>query len=240
MELGNGKGAGSGGSVGIADRAGLVRVIEVWAHGWARARTHPAPRAVPGGFRIELGSPRDAVRYIVPAPDPGALRDLARTVAAPHTWLKIFAPRAEVAPLLSDAWRLHGPQYLMTAPPPPSDQVTPAPPGYRLDTEECDGILDVRVWATGDAAGVPAASGRTALTGGTGGAPVSAVYDMITTEPAHRRRGLGRLVMTTLGVHAARRGATEGVLVATPSGRELYTALGWCLRSPVTEMVCEG
>ncbi|MEU3709289.1 GNAT family N-acetyltransferase [Streptomyces catenulae] len=240
MELGNGGDAGSGGSVAVADRAGLVRIVEVWAHGWARARTHPVPRVVPGGLRIELGRPRDAVRYILPDPDPVALRDLDRTAAAPHTWIKVFAPHAEVAPLLSPAWHHAGPQYLMTAPMPPSSQVTPAPPGYRLDTEECDGILDVRVWATGEAADRPAASGRAALIGGTGGAPLSAVFDMITTEPEHRRRGLGRLVMTVLGIHAARRGASEGLLVATPSGRELYASLGWCLRSPATEMVCKG
>jgi GNAT superfamily N-acetyltransferase len=249
MELGNGGWAGGpGGTVGAGDPArsgdpaGLERVTAVWAHGWSRARATPAPRAVPGGFRIEVDRPREAARYVLPAADPAVLGELVRTVTAPDIWLKICAPRSQVAQLLTAAWRYDEPQYLMTAPMPLSPLVTTPPPGYRLDTEECDGIMDVRVWAT-DGPGAtdrPAASGRTALTGGMGGTPVSAVHDMVGTEPEHRRRGLGRLVMAALTTHAARRGAIEGVLVASPPGRELYAALGWQLRSPVTAVVREG
>ncbi|GAA3165618.1 MULTISPECIES: GNAT family N-acetyltransferase [Streptomyces] len=242
MELGNGGCATARGPVGTADRAGLVRVVGVWAYGWARARTTPVPQIVPGGFRIEVGRPREAARYVLPDADPAVVRELARTVTAPDIWLKICAPRDRVAPLLRAGWRYDEPQYLMTAPLPPSPLVTAVPPGYRLVTEECDGITDVRVWATNGptAADRPAASGRTALTGGTGGAPVSAVYDMIGTEPEHLRRGLGRLVMAVLTTTAVRRGALEGVLVASPPGRKLYEALGWQLRSPVTAVVREG
>ncbi|WP_405743891.1 hypothetical protein OG422_19400 [Streptomyces sp. NBC_01525] len=125
---------------------------------------------VPGGFRTEVGHPREAARYVLPAADPAVLRALARTVTAPDIRLKICAPRAEVAPLLTAAWRYDEPQYLMTAPLPPDPPAAAPPPGYRLDTEECDGIMDVRVWATGGAADRPAASGRIALTGGTDGA----------------------------------------------------------------------
>ncbi|MFD9816278.1 GNAT family N-acetyltransferase [Streptomyces sp. NPDC059080] len=221
------------------DPAGLARVAGVWARGWARARATPAPRVVPGGFRIEVGHPRHAARYVLPAADPAVLRALARTVTTPDIWLKICAPRAEVAPLLTAAWQYDEPQYLMTATLPPDPPAAAPPSGYRLGTEECDGIMDVRVWATGTA-DRPAASGRTALTGGVDGTPVSAVHDMIGTEPEHRRRGLGRLVMAALTAHAVRRGATEGVLVASPPGRELYTALGWHLRSPVTAVVRKG
>ncbi|WP_399086979.1 GNAT family N-acetyltransferase [Streptomyces sp. BBFR2] len=234
-----GPGAPAGPPV-AGDPAALARIAAVWAHGWARSRATPPPRAVLGGYRIEVGRPRHAARYVLPAADPAVLRELARTVA-PDVWLKICAPRDRVAPLLTGAWRYDEPQYLMTAPLPPSPPDTVPPPGYRLVTEECDGILDVRILVTGRAAADrPAASGRTALTGGTGGAPLSAVHDLIGTEPEHRRRGLGRLVMAALTAHAVRRGAFEAVLVAGPPGRNLYTALGWHLRSPVTAVVREG
>ncbi|MGW2009169.1 GNAT family N-acetyltransferase [Streptomyces nigrescens] len=86
---------------------------------------------------------------------------------------------------------------------------------------------------------VLAASGRAALTtGAPGSSPApyapSVVFDMIGTEPAHQRRGLGRAVMAALAGRAVERGARQGVLVASPDGRALYEAMGWRLRSPVT------
>jgi ribosomal protein S18 acetylase RimI-like enzyme len=71
------------------------------------------------------------------------------------------------------------------------------------------------------AAGEPAASGRMTVIG------TDAVADMISTEPAHRRRGLGRAVMGALVAEAVEQGATDGLLVASPDGLELYRALGW-------------
>jgi ribosomal protein S18 acetylase RimI-like enzyme len=49
----------------------------------------------------------------------------------------------------------------------------------------------------------------------------SAVFDRIETDPAHRRRGLGRTLMTRLGGLAVQDGAETGTLVATPDGRAL-------------------
>jgi ribosomal protein S18 acetylase RimI-like enzyme len=54
-----------------------------------------------------------------------------------------------------------------------------------------------------------------------------AVADMVGTEPAHRRRGLGLAVMGGLVTEAIKQGATDGLLVASPDGLELYRALGW-------------
>jgi ribosomal protein S18 acetylase RimI-like enzyme len=54
-----------------------------------------------------------------------------------------------------------------------------------------------------------------------------AVADMVSTEPAHRRRGLGRAVMGALVAEAIKQGATDGLLVASPDGLGLYRALGW-------------
>jgi GNAT superfamily N-acetyltransferase len=57
-----------------------------------------------------------------------------------------------------------------------------------------------------------------------------ATFDRVETTPAHRRRGLGRHVMTVLSVEAAARGATHGVLAASGQGRPLYAGLGWDVR----------
>ncbi|MGW3008427.1 GNAT family N-acetyltransferase [Streptomyces sp. NPDC001219] len=57
---------------------------------------------------------------------------------------------------------------------------------------------------------------------------------MIGTEPAHRRRGLGRAVMDALARRAVERGTRQGVLVASPEGRARYEAMGRRVRPLVT------
>jgi predicted GNAT family acetyltransferase len=97
-------------------------------------------------------------------------------------------------------------------------------PGYRVDVSHTGAVTAVRIVADD---GAVAASGFAAEAGGV------FVYDRIVTEPAHRRRGLGSAVMTTLGA-ARRQTGSEQVLVATENGRALYSALGWAVRSPYT------
>lgn len=54
-----------------------------------------------------------------------------------------------------------------------------------------------------------------------------AVFDRINTEEDQRRKGLGTLVMQTLGAEAYARGAKTGWLIGTPQGQLLYDHLGW-------------
>jgi ribosomal protein S18 acetylase RimI-like enzyme len=94
----------------------------------------------------------------------------------------------------------------------------PAPPEYRLETTS-DGLLEyARVI---DAQGNVAARGMAAIV------DQDAVLHDIHTDPAHRRRGLGSVVMTLLSRRAISRGATTGLLMATTDGGYLYTKLGW-------------
>ncbi|WP_404969369.1 GNAT family N-acetyltransferase [Sphingomonas sp. PP-CC-1A-547] len=83
-------------------------------------------------------------------------------------------------------------------------------------------VSEARIFSNG---GALAASGYAAETNSV------FVYDRIITEPAHRRRGLGRALMQTL--HDARQSAnSRELLVATEDGRALYSALGWETISP--------
>ena len=54
-----------------------------------------------------------------------------------------------------------------------------------------------------------------------------AVFDGVETSPGHRRRGLGRHVMSALTTWAIDQGATFGLLAASADGAELYRSLGW-------------
>jgi GNAT superfamily N-acetyltransferase len=95
---------------------------------------------------------------------------------------------------------------------------TPTLPAYRLETTS-DGPLEFANVI--DEEGNVAARGMAAIVG------EDAVMHDIHTDPAHRRRGLGSVVMTLLSRRAMGRGATTGLLMATPDGGYLYTKLGW-------------
>jgi GNAT superfamily N-acetyltransferase len=58
------------------------------------------------------------------------------------------------------------------------------------------------------------------------------VFDQIVTDEAHRRLGLGTVVMLNLDAVAEQAGATDRLLVATEAGRALYERLGWTVLAP--------
>ncbi len=94
--------------------------------------------------------------------------------------------------------------------------------GYRITTEQSGPVVAVRILGE---TGELAASGYGAETDHV------FVYDRIVTEPAHRRKGLGHVLMQTL--HAARRDPDSlELLVATDDGRALYETLGWRVVAP--------
>lgn len=201
--------------MGGSAHAGLVGA---WAAGWALSRGVAAPIPAAGGHRIVVGEPGHAERYVFPSLDAPALSDLAAGIIAPGIFLKAFcAPEALLA-AVDARWRPQASGDLMAidlaAVPPPA---APAA-GYVQDLRAEGAVLVVEVH---DAEGGLAASGRAALTG------AFAVFDKIVTDPAHQRRGLGRIVMGVLGERARALGAGQGVLVATPEGRALYEVLGW-------------
>ncbi|WP_350277326.1 GNAT family N-acetyltransferase [Kribbella sp. HUAS MG21] len=99
----------------------------------------------------------------------------------------------------------------------------PVPPPYTLELSTGPSIVDAKLYGYGELA----ASGRMAVL------HTGAVADMIQTDPAHRRRGLARAVMTALATAAAPVAPTPAYLAASPEGRPLYTSLGWTTLTPL-------
>ncbi|MBM7814870.1 GNAT family N-acetyltransferase [Saccharothrix algeriensis] len=191
-----------------------------WVRGWSSCRGAPEPVEEADGFRIDVGVPGHRVRFVLPGTE--SVRE--RAAAEPGTWLKVCGRREAVAPLLDPRWVLDEPEFLMSTALRGSGGPVAAPAGYRTGLVREHGFHEVVVVASD---GARAARGRFAVHGGV------AVVDQVVTEPAHRRRGLGRHVMSTIGVHAKVRGAVVAVLVSTVEGRRLYESLGWRVDSEV-------
>ena len=62
------------------------------------------------------------------------------------------------------------------------------------------------------------------------------ILDRILTDPAHRRRGLGRALVTAL-LSMQRSSSVRRVLVATDAGCALYATLGWRVLAPCSTLV---
>jgi len=194
-----------------------------WAYGWAISRQVQTPVERPGYFQILVGKPEQMTRYVLPHFDHKLIQRLVSAESGPGSWLKVCAPIDTVSPLLSNNWDIHEPEFLMSANLVGSD--APVIGGYRVHTDRSRALAFARVVAE---TGELAASGQVAL------ADSFACFDQIVTAKAHRRRGLGRHIMTALTNMSLDLGAKQGVLVATEAGAALYKALDWSMVSPVT------
>jgi GNAT superfamily N-acetyltransferase len=185
------------------------------------------------GFTIDVGLPGHVMRHVVHSADEATVRRIIARTTTPGAWLKVLVPPDTLESWLAPGWHLAGGLgYLMSASLPAATAAAasarapgPVPEGYRLSTWTRAGVTRALV-RTCD--GAFAARGQIAVTGAT------AVVDQVETDPAHQRRGLGRLVMRGLTHAAARQGARAGVLGATPEGRALYETTGWRVLAPLT------
>jgi GNAT superfamily N-acetyltransferase len=196
-----------------------------WSRGWALTREVPPPKPHGDGFRIDVGQPRQAARYVFPDASP-LLRGLGTAISQPWVFLKACASADEMRALLPAHWQMQPDAFMMTCGDMPFPGSGALAPGYALHVMD-DGTRTRRAQVhvrTHD--GGLAASGHIALD------ERLAIYDRIVTEPAHQRRGLGRAVMRALQALARAHGRHAGVLVATPAGRALYESLGWRLHAP--------
>ncbi|KOV78566.1 GNAT family N-acetyltransferase [Nocardia sp. NRRL S-836] len=196
-------------------------VVADWVRGWALSRGTPEPVEEPDGFRVDVGLPGHLVRHVLP--EASAAGPRAAALTEPGTWLKVCGAPEQVRPLLTPAWTVGAPEYLMSVELGVRAPVTPPAP-YAVELRGTGDVRDAVVLAGGEVA----AKGRVAVHGR------AAVIDVVETDPAHRRRGLGSVVMSELTRAAAARGATRAVLVATEAGLALYRGLGWTVVSPVT------
>lgn len=209
-------------------------LIEDWARGRALVRGTPGPVRDGDAFRCDTGMPSESARYIFAGLCPG-VKALAEQIREPRIALKVCASASAVSARLPARWAIQPPGFLMRCTGAMDAARAALPAGYVMETSAERRAADGSVFGVTiqDRHGVVAASGRAGRIGD------MLVYDQIMTDAAHRRRGLGRMVMAmlqTLGDGARGR----QILVATEDGRALYTTLGWSLLSPYTTAIIPG
>ncbi|WP_327070635.1 GNAT family N-acetyltransferase [Kitasatospora sp. NBC_01250] len=204
---------------------GVSGLVRMWIDGWVVSRGASDPAVEPWGWTIDVGLTGHVARHVLPEPTAAQVGELVAVTSAPGTWLKLFADDDTVRPWVTPDWRLDAPAFLMSCP--LGAERVRLPAGYVRTSWTRGDVVRVLIRTTD---GQLAARGQLAVAGRVG------VPDQIETAPAHRRRGLGAVVMRTLQHAAHQAGAETGVLVASSAGRALYTTLGWTTRAPMASL----
>jgi GNAT superfamily N-acetyltransferase len=196
----------------------MDELLRRWVEGWRLCRGLEPAIEYDDALAVVLGLPgRD--RELFALTDDPAVVDRLATGVLEDVWLTVTTQYGDqVARRLADAGLtpFAEQKMLMTIALPGHPR--PATASYVLETST-DGPLEyVRILA---ADGTVAARGMTAIAGS------DAVMHDIQTDPAHRRRGLGSVVMGALSRRAVELGASRGLLMATVEGVHLYRRLGW-------------
>lgn len=196
-----------------------------WVAARSIARGLPLPVHDRGGMRVDTGTPAELRRYVFAGLVP-AIAELAAAIETPNVYIKVCAAAGDVRRLLPPRWQLQPAGYLMAQDGPHPGMPAPLS-GYRIECAQDGPASAVRILADD---GTLAASGYAAEHDGV------FILDRILVDPAHRRRGLGRALVTAL-VSMQRSSSSQCVLVATDDGCALYSTLGWRVLSPYTTAV---
>ncbi|WP_067537928.1 GNAT family N-acetyltransferase [Nocardia crassostreae] len=209
--------------VELCTEAEIAELVRQWVFGWSVVRgVADRGREVDGGSYVRVDRAGHVARYVLHGGDPRRIAACARRVTEADTWIKAPVTDDELADCLPDGWIAEDHGFLMATP--LRDVPARQHDGYTVAVDSSEHGHEAVV--TTRESGVKAAGGKVA------GVGPFAIFDQIITEPMHRSRGLGTLVMATLGRAALEAGADTGVLVATDDGRALYERLGWTVVAP--------
>ncbi|WP_439943170.1 GNAT family N-acetyltransferase [Streptomyces sp. BBFR115] len=202
-------------------------LIGRWLDGWTVARSLPEAEPVEpagDGLRSKCDQPGREVEVFALRADeePESVARLAAAVATARqvTWLTVPTLRPDTVEAVVGAAGLELVQrseWFMTTDLTEHPQHEPAAP-YEREVRTEGPVTVVSLHAP---SGEVAARGTIAVVGG------DAIADRIETDAAHRRRGLGRAVMSALAEAAVSQGARTGLLIASQEGQRLYSTLGW-------------
>ncbi|GAB2677880.1 GNAT family N-acetyltransferase [Kribbella swartbergensis] len=193
-------------------------LLRRWIEGWRLCRGLDPVIEYDDALAVVLGLPgRDRELFALTDEPAVVARLAARTTG--DVWLTVTTQDGDgVARRLAEAGLEPFAEQKMLMTIALHDHPRPATTSYELEISSEGPLEYVRILA---ADGSVAARGMAAIVG------TDAVMHDIQTDPAHRRRGLGSVVMGALARRAAERGAETGLLMASAEGVHLYRTLGW-------------
>ena len=195
----------------------IGELVERWHRGWIAADGLTSEHR-DGYLVVHVNRPHRVFEWI--ATDDAETAAVAGIVAASAepNWLSVptLSPRKVIAELEAAGLVVARPDETFMRCELAGHPAPEPPAGYVVEVTGGP-VIGVRVLADGEVA----ASGLMAVVG------KDAVAHRIETAEAHRRRGLGSVVMGALTTEALGGGAETGLLFASTDGVHLYRRLGW-------------
>lgn len=203
-------------------------IIKKWLTAWSLSRQLPLPVPYKSGFMVDVGYEKQKRRYVFPECNADFF-ELADAINEPGVFLKVCACFDEFKNKIPERWIVQPQGYMMYCNSPMKFTDKDLPGEYRFEYDQYDSTFVVRILSNNEVA----SSGRIVFVDDL------AVYDRISTEKKHRRKGLATILMKELEKAAISKGYSANFLVATEEGKKLYESLGWKLYSVYTSIVIE-
>lgn len=201
--------------------------IEKWLKGWSLSRNLPLPFQYKSGFRINVDDEKQKIRYVFPELNDDFIH-LSKLINEPWIYLKVCASADEIRNAIAEKWEVQPQGYMMCCFGPMKIPEVRLHTDYKIEYHHDHSTYVVKIMTK---EGEPASIGRVVLVDDL------AVYDRISTENLHQRKGLATFLMKELEKIALSKAITNNFLVATEQGKSLYQQLGWELYSLYTSLV---
>lgn len=204
-----------------------IPILEKWLKGWALSRELSLPVKYKSGYMLNVGYENQKRRYVFAELNDDYIQ-LSKAINEPWVYLKVCTASNKLKDILSKKWTIESQAYMMYCSKQMSVLNTTLVDDYRFEFDNYNSTFVVRIVTKN---GKLASVGRVVLVDDL------AIYDSISTEPNHRRKGLGTILMKELEKIALANHITNNFLVATEEGKSLYLSLGWEIYSLYTSAV---
>lgn len=202
-------------------------ILEKWLNAWSLSRELPLPTKFKSGYKVDVGYEKQKARYVFRELNNDFIK-LSETINETWVFLKVCASPKEVKNKLSEKWVIQPQGYMMSCISPMNIPNKRLPDGYEI---EFDGYNSTTVVKIVTKEGELASIGRLVIVDDL------AVYDRVSTEENHKRKGLATFLIKELEQIALSKNVHRNFLVATEQGKLLYQSLGWKICSLYTSVV---
>lgn len=202
-------------------------IIEKWLKGWSLSRDLTLPFKYKSGFKVDVGDQKQKTRYVFAKANDDFIQ-LTKLIEEPWVFLKVCASFDDFKDRISEKWEVQPQGYMMSCFHPMNFPNVSLHDDYKVECDQYNSTFVIKIVTKN---GELASIGRVVLIDDL------AVYDRISTENNHRRKGLATFLMKELEKIALSKGIFNNFLVATEEGKTLYESLGWELYSLYTSIV---
>jgi GNAT superfamily N-acetyltransferase len=202
-------------------------VVEKWLKAWCLSRELTMPMKYKSGLMVNVGYVNQKTRYVFSEPNEDFIQ-LSKQLSETNIFLKVCASPSEIKHKISEKWIIQPQGFMMSCFHRMNVTNNSLHEDYKLEFDFYNSTFVVRIVTQ---QGELASIGRVVLVDDL------AVYDRISTDSKHRRKGLAKFLMKELEKIAISKGVFNNFLVATEEGKSLYLSLGWELYSYYTSIV---